>query len=171
MQKYCTNCGKELQEGQDLCLGCGKVINNKKNNTSLKKTNSLAIAGFVVSIISLVFFWFPFAFIVSIVSLVLSIVGTVKSKLLNGKGFAIGGIVISVVAFILSAMFSFIYFLAAIFGIEWAVAQEECVDMYGTSYEAREGYEIPGLDDDDYSYYCCPINSVNSYRECKKLNR
>lgn len=30
MAKYCTNCGKELQENQDVCLNCGVVI--RKNN-------------------------------------------------------------------------------------------------------------------------------------------
>lgn len=170
MQRFCSNCGKELPEGADLCLNCGKVINNKENNHSKKKANGLAIAGFVVAIISLVFFWFPFAFIGAIVSLVLSIVGVVKSKVYNdGKGLGIGGIVISVIAFILSALFTFIYFLAAVFGIEWAVAQEECQDRYGSKYEAKEGYEIPGYDNEDYNYYCCPKNS-NGYN-CRKLNR
>lgn len=170
MQKFCTNCGASLQEGQDLCLGCGKVI-NKKTNSPKNNSNGLAISGFVVSIISLVFFWFPLVFIGSIVSLILSIIGVIKSKVNGGKGFAIGGIVISVVSFILSMMFSFIYFLAAIFGIEWAVAQEECVDMYGPRYEAREGYSIPGYDNDDYNYYCCPKNSSHIYDDCRYLNR
>lgn len=39
MTKYCQNCGKELNENQDICLGCGVVINKstpgkKKNNGS-----------------------------------------------------------------------------------------------------------------------------------------
>ena len=28
MTKYCTNCGKELKEGADICLNCGKLINH-----------------------------------------------------------------------------------------------------------------------------------------------
>lgn len=35
MAKYCTNCGKEIQENQDVCLNCGVTI--RKNNT----TNSI----------------------------------------------------------------------------------------------------------------------------------
>lgn len=27
MSKYCQNCGKELNENQDICLGCGVFIN------------------------------------------------------------------------------------------------------------------------------------------------
>ena len=172
MSKFCGNCGKELYDGQDICLNCGKVVSNKVNKNQKKKTNGLAISGFVVSILSLTFFWFPFAFIVAIVSLILAIIGVVKSKVYNdGKGLGIGGIVISSIAIVLSTLFSFIYFLAAIFGIEWAVAEEACIDRYGSGYEAKEGYEIPGYDYDDYEYYCCPKYSSNKYNDCKMLHR
>ncbi|MBQ8891771.1 MAG: TM2 domain-containing protein [Bacilli bacterium] len=28
MAKYCSNCGSELKENADICLKCGKIINN-----------------------------------------------------------------------------------------------------------------------------------------------
>lgn len=28
MGKFCSNCGHELTEGQDVCLGCGKVVSS-----------------------------------------------------------------------------------------------------------------------------------------------
>lgn len=28
--KYCPNCGKEVNEGADVCLSCGKSLNNKQ---------------------------------------------------------------------------------------------------------------------------------------------
>ena len=31
MAKYCSNCGSELKEGADICLKCGKIINNTNN--------------------------------------------------------------------------------------------------------------------------------------------
>ena len=131
MSKFCGNCGKELYDGQDICLNCGKVVSNKVNKNQKKKT-----------------------------------------KVYNdGKGLGIGGIVISSIAIVLSTLFSFIYFLAAIFGIEWAVAEEACIDRYGSGYEAKEGYEIPGYDYDDYEYYCCPKYSSNKYNDCKMLHR
>ena len=35
MAKYCSNCGNELKDGADICLKCGKIINeNKKNNVN-----------------------------------------------------------------------------------------------------------------------------------------
>lgn len=32
MKKFCENCGKELPEGADVCLNCGKKLNTKKSN-------------------------------------------------------------------------------------------------------------------------------------------
>lgn len=32
MAKYCSNCGKELKSDADICLQCGKIINNNTNN-------------------------------------------------------------------------------------------------------------------------------------------
>lgn len=31
MAKFCTNCGKELKEGADVCLSCGKAITKVKS--------------------------------------------------------------------------------------------------------------------------------------------
>ena len=33
MAKFCSNCGKEINENQDICLNCGIAI--KKNNTNV----------------------------------------------------------------------------------------------------------------------------------------
>ena len=47
--KYCTNCGKELAENQDICLGCGKTVqkdnpvNNDPNAKSKMAAGLLAI--------------------------------------------------------------------------------------------------------------------------------
>ena len=35
LAKFCSNCGKELNENQDVCLNCGvsvKKMNNNNNN-------------------------------------------------------------------------------------------------------------------------------------------
>lgn len=44
--KYCENCGKELTEGADVCLGCGKTIKKAK------KGNGKAVASMVLGIIA-----------------------------------------------------------------------------------------------------------------------
>lgn len=36
MAKYCTNCGKELNENQDVCLNCGVVVKKSNNNPEAK---------------------------------------------------------------------------------------------------------------------------------------
>ena len=33
MAKYCTNCGAELKNGADICLECGKIVNNNIGRT------------------------------------------------------------------------------------------------------------------------------------------
>lgn len=38
MAKFCSNCGKELNENQDVCLNCGVSI--KRNNQSNNNPNS-----------------------------------------------------------------------------------------------------------------------------------
>ena len=34
MSKYCSNCGNEMKEGADICLKCGKIVNNNYNKTT-----------------------------------------------------------------------------------------------------------------------------------------
>ena len=98
MGKFCVNCGAELKEGSDICLNCGKMINNQ-NTTSvidsnpISKTNGLAIAGFVVSLCSLLI---NFAGIVGAVGTILSSIGLAQLKKKNEKGFglALTGIIV-----------------------------------------------------------------------------
>ena len=37
MAKYCYNCGNELKSGEDICLKCGKIINENVNNQQVYK--------------------------------------------------------------------------------------------------------------------------------------
>ena len=32
MAKFCENCGSEIKEGADVCLGCGKSVGGKRSN-------------------------------------------------------------------------------------------------------------------------------------------
>lgn len=44
MAKFCSNCGKELQENQDVCLNCGVSVkrNNQYNNNPNAKSKIAA---------------------------------------------------------------------------------------------------------------------------------
>lgn len=58
--KFCSNCGSKLKEGQDVCLKCGKNLNNNSDNE--KKT-----AKKLASIVSLILFIIGFSCLVYII--------------------------------------------------------------------------------------------------------
>lgn len=48
MAKFCSNCGKELKENQDVCLNCG--VNVKKNNNDINPNSKSKIAAGLLGI-------------------------------------------------------------------------------------------------------------------------
>lgn len=126
MSKFCTNCGTKLEDDVVFCTGCGQKVednggsapsnNNPAGNVTVnvsnvgngaaKKTNGLAIAGFVTSLVSTLLCCGAF----NMIGLILSIVGLVKAKDYdgNGKGMAIAGIIICAVVMVLSIIVSII---------------------------------------------------------------
>ncbi len=114
MSKFCTNCGTKLEENDKFCTSCGKSVEEEgqvqsynsqvvvNNNGVNQPTNGLAIAGFVVSLVSLCC-----CGLFSIVGLILSIIGLVKAKDYNnnGKGLAIAGVIISAVCMLLLLLY------------------------------------------------------------------
>ena len=58
--KFCTNCGKEINENQDICLNCGSFIekDNHYSNPVSNDTGSLgwAFLGFFVPLVGLILF-------------------------------------------------------------------------------------------------------------------
>ncbi len=93
MANFCQKCGAELNDNDVFCGNCGNNNNESvKVNNSNSSTDGLAIAGFVLSVVS-IFCCGTFSFI----SLILSIIGLSNSKKENksGRGLAIAGIVIS----------------------------------------------------------------------------
>lgn len=73
-------------------------MNNNMNGIE-QKNNGLAIAGFVVSLVSLII---NFGGIVGLVGTILSGIGLSKSKQLNGKGkgMAIAGLIIGIIGIV-----------------------------------------------------------------------
>ncbi len=156
---YCRNCGKQLDEGVSYCPYCGTATFNAQpvhpaqpvqpmqsalpaqpvqpvppvyvpQTYRQPHTNGLAIAGFVLAVVSFILgllvsirfgsnYYLSFISLLAIPAFVLSILGLVFSKRYNsGKGLAIAGIVISgiYVAFLLLMIVIFlIYFLLMLF--------------------------------------------------------
>ena len=101
MSKYCRNCGTELKDSYKACFNCGTLVDSDKNSNngnSKSNTNYFAVSGFIVSIVSSALCCGLF----NIVSLGLSIAGLATCKVYNdGKGFAIAGIIISILPMIM----------------------------------------------------------------------
>ena len=140
MAKFCRECGKELEENSKFCNNCGTKIEEEKTeeaNTSnentnesaasnagtnvtynqtyvTKKINGMAIAGFVISLVSLLCCGYS-----SWLGLIFSIIGLVNANKNEGegKGLAIAGIVISSILLI-------IIVLLTIFGVMASVTDD-----------------------------------------------
>ena len=97
-----------------------------------QKTNGLCIAGFVISLVSLLCAGFT-----AIVSLILSICGYVSASKKNqkGKGFAVAGIVISIVLVLFFAFVMFVYYFGE----------------YYSGYSSSSSHKVEEDGDIDYS--------------------
>lgn len=115
---FCKNCGKEVDDNASVCIYCGaalKDLNAPTPAAPARKVNGLAIAGFIVALLSL--YLGVYFCIASIVGLVLSIVGMCLSKKYNScNGLAIAGLVISIISLIIW-LFVWILVGAAILGV------------------------------------------------------
>lgn len=107
---FCTNCGKEIQEGSAFCPECGATqqgatppvtnaggYSNPTSQPVVQKVpyNTMCIIGLVISGISLLLnFWG----LVGIAGTIVSVIGLLscKQKNENGKALAIIGIIIGV---------------------------------------------------------------------------
>lgn len=51
MYKYCPNCGKELNEGADVCLNCGKQVSSLNQNINTNPNAKSKIAAGILGIL------------------------------------------------------------------------------------------------------------------------
>jgi len=96
---YCPKCGKENPDDAQLCHSCSSVLTSTPTQApSLGvKTSGLAIAALVLGILS--FFTLGLTAIPAIILGIISLVRIEKSGgRITGRGFAIGGIVVPVLA-------------------------------------------------------------------------
>lgn len=103
MGKFCSNCGKELNEQQDVCLNCGVNIGKIQtvdNSIENPKAYSNALTGFILGLVSILAWIIPlFGFPITICGIIWS-VGGLKSQ--KRKGLAIAGLVLSIVFLVIT---------------------------------------------------------------------
>lgn len=114
-KKFCKYCGTEMSFDAFVCPSCGKPVSNNslrrsedtKGTASIMspmpaqniyiqqtehKSNGIAIAGFVLSIIGLLVCWIPVLDIITwFLGLLFSFIGVFKAP----RGFAVAGLIIS----------------------------------------------------------------------------
>ena len=97
---YCPKCGTENPDDAKVCRSCSAVLSKAPITIEdrFPKTSGLAIAAFVLGLISIVFF---LTGIVAIILGIISIVAIEKSGgRLTGRVFAILGVIIPVIVFL-----------------------------------------------------------------------
>ena len=92
---FCNNCGNEIDDKAVICPKCGVSTGLYVPETNSKKTNTLAIVGFVLS------------FLISIAGLICSIIGRKQCRETGegGMGLATAGMIISIVGLSLYAIY------------------------------------------------------------------
>ncbi len=83
---FCKNCGKEIDDKAQICVYCG--VPTKSVVRENEKTNGCAIAGFIISLLSI---WFGALFCISsVLGIILSTVGMKKAKVCTKSAVSIG---------------------------------------------------------------------------------
>lgn len=97
---FCKYCGKEVDVNTAFCPHCGVSLNQpvnqtQNNNPIVRPTCDLAIVGLIL------------AFVVPLAGLIVSILGLKKctSESLEGKGYAVAGIIISSVEMAIAVVY------------------------------------------------------------------
>lgn len=108
---YCCKCGKELEEGQKFCSGCGENLTNQKESSAEHIPLCYKIFGYVgfgLGILTFVMGFIPFANYMCIFSgpagIVFSCLGKkeplVYNKAHKGLVFSLVGLIIGIVLLI-----------------------------------------------------------------------
>ncbi|MCM1334819.1 MAG: zinc ribbon domain-containing protein [Bacteroides sp.] len=90
---FCTNCGKEIENGSSFCSECGA----KQSTVKIAPYNTPCAVGFAISLISL---FLNFWGLVGIAGTIVSVVGLMscQKRNENGKALAVIGIVLGVIS-------------------------------------------------------------------------
>ena len=134
---YCSNCGKERKDNASFCYNCGNKFEDNKTVTNEVKSGNQETS-LILGIICLVS-----SFIVNILCFIpgiMSIIYAKKYKKESGKlgvgfGLSIGGMIYSLITFILLVLF--IIFI-------WAMTYETNNEgSYKYNYDSEFTYNVP----------------------------
>ena len=90
--QYCKNCGKKIDINATICMYCATWVKEESKPQAEKKTNGMAIAGFVCS------------FIIPLLGWIFGGIGLAKANKLEGKGmgFSIAALIIATFMFLVN---------------------------------------------------------------------
>ena len=102
---YCTKCGQENSDDAKVCRSCGAVLSKAAETVDdrFPKTSGLAIAAFVLALLSIVFF--PVGLAAIILGIISVVIIEKSGSRLTGRIFAVLGIIVPVVLFLLIFVF------------------------------------------------------------------
>lgn len=127
---YCSNCGNK-NDGGTFCVKCGSRIeyvnNNVNNNNNRSESNGLSVASIVLGVIGLIL---CFTFILSPISLIITIIGLILGIFASKKVKNIIGIVLNSIGLFISLVMLFLMVL--IFNLIIALPED---------YYYEEGFE------------------------------
>lgn len=100
MGKFCTNCGNMLEDNANMCMNCGKVINNLTTNNDTSDCEKNANTGFVFGLISIAAWFIPLiGYPITICGIVMSSKGL---KANENKTKAVVGLILSIIFLVLT---------------------------------------------------------------------
>lgn len=116
MSKFCSNCGKEINENAVICVNCGVAVNNMVSNKKKTPGKGLGIASMVLGIIAIFY---------GMISILMSTV-----LLMAGEYFYFEEKII------VSIVFNFLPFILSIIGISLGL---------GSISKVKSGMNITGI--------------------------
>ena len=100
MGKFCSNCGKELKESQNVCLNCGVASEKEKTN----RIDQFALVGFILGLASIVTWLIPlFGLGTGICGIIFSVKGL---KSIVNKAKAQVGLILSIIFLAITVVWS-----------------------------------------------------------------
>ncbi len=111
MANFCEKCGYPVKHNESFCANCGAALPNINYNYNCNADtnyNTMAIAGFILSICS--FFGVYLGIICAILGIIFSAIAKKQIRVRNEKGnsFATAGLVISIIMIVVWTVLLFI---------------------------------------------------------------